>query len=49
MSRTESTSVRIRRDTLARLNSRKEDGETHDDLVCRLLNGFEANTDESNE
>ena len=45
MSRTESTSIRIRRETLARLNSRKDDGETHDDLVCRLIDELEDDPD----
>jgi predicted CopG family antitoxin len=36
------TSLRIRRSTLKRLKQRKRDGESHDELVVRLLNKRET-------
>lgn len=41
MSRSESTSIRIGRETLERLNDRKDGGETHDDLVNRMMDEIE--------
>jgi hypothetical protein len=41
MSKAETTSIRIQRDTLERLNQRK-DKETHDELVNRLLDELDG-------
>ena len=42
MSSPDSTSIRIDRATLNRLNERKGDGESHDDLVNRMLDEYGA-------
>lgn len=42
MTQAGSTTIRINRDTLKRLHDRKSSGETHDDLLNRLLDGYDA-------
>jgi len=42
MSRTDSTSIRIGRDTLDRLKEKKQD-ESHDELLNRILDHVEDN------
>jgi predicted CopG family antitoxin len=41
-SMTDSTTIRIDRDTLQRLHNRKESAESHDDLLNRLIDETEG-------
>jgi predicted CopG family antitoxin len=43
--RNDATTVRIRNDTWKRLNARKEQGDTFDDVLNRLLDETKGNSD----